>query len=139
MATIQKSLRIPKDIVDEIEEIARLSDKDFATVAKEMLEEAIKSTRCPGIVFTEGTRGRRARVAGSGIEVWEVIAAYMSVDRNFKRLAKALHWLTEQQLKSALGYYKLYPEEIDGLLAENDKWTSERIDATYPFLSAGKK
>lgn len=139
MATIQKSLRIPQDIIREIEEIARLSGKDFATAARELLKEAIKSHRCPGIVFTEGTRGRRARIAGSGIEVWEVIALFVSVDKNFKRLCKAYHWLTEQQLKSAMGYYRLYAEEIDGLIAENEQWTREDLDSTFPFLSAGKK
>ncbi len=139
MATIQKSLRIPQDIIREIEDIARLSGKDFAAAARELLEEAIKSHRCPGIVFTEGTRGRRARIAGSGIEVWEVIAIFVSVDKDFKRLCKACHWLTGQQLKSALGYYRLYTEEIDGLLAENAQWTREDIDSKFPFLPAGKK
>ncbi len=38
-------------------------------VCKELLEGAIKMHRCPGIVFTEGVSARRARIAGTGIEV----------------------------------------------------------------------
>ena len=44
--------------------------------------------RCPGIVFTEGVNGYRIRIAGTGIEVWEVIASYKNVDEDFKRLHK---------------------------------------------------
>ena len=79
------------------------------SVANELLEEAVKIHRCPGIIFTEGVKGRRARVAGTGIEVWEIIATYKSVGENLRRLRQAYHRLTDQQLKSALGYYKAYP------------------------------
>ncbi len=138
MPTTQKSLRIPGDIVKEIEEIARDSKRDFTTVTNELLEEAIKTRRCPGIVFTEGTNGKRARIAGTGVEVWEVISTYRNVENNLKRLSKAYDWLTVQQLKSAIGYYELYQEEIDKLINENEEWTPEKIKKKYPFLSVGK-
>ena len=138
MAVIQKSLRIPEEILKEIEQIAEATQRDFSSVAKELLEEAVKIHRCPGIVFTEGVRGRRARVAGTGIEVWEMIATYNSVGRNPGRLRRAYHWLTDQQLKTAMGYYKAYPEEIDRLIAKNENWTLERIHKRHPFLPAGK-
>jgi len=108
-------------------------------VANELLEEAVKIHRCPGIIFTEGVKGRRARVAGTGIEVWEIIATYKSLGKNLHRLHRAYHWLTDQQLKSALGYYKAYPEEIDRLIAVNENWTPERIHKRHPFLPVGKE
>jgi uncharacterized protein (DUF433 family) len=138
MPTLQKSLRLSEDLVREIDEIAKEGKKDFTAVTNELLEEAIKAHRCPGIIFSEGVNGRRARVAGAGIEVWEVIAAYKSVGKTFKRLQKSFHWLLEQQIKDALGYYSLYPEEIDALIQENEQWTPERVAQKYPFLSAGK-
>ncbi len=139
MPTIQKSLRIPEEIIKEIEDLATAEGKGFTTVANELLEEAIKVHRCPGIVFTEGTSGKRARIAGTGIEVWEVIATYKSVDSKLKRLGKTYHWLTEQQLKYAIGYYSLYREEIETLIKENEKWTSEEVRKRYPVLMAGKR
>lgn len=138
MAVIQKSLRIPEEILKEIEQIAEATQRDFSSVAKELLEEAVKIHRCPGIAFTEGVRGRRARVAGTGIEVWEIIATYHGVGRNLGRLRQAYHWLTDQQLKTAMGYYKAYPEEIDRLIAGNESWTPERVHKRHPFLPAGK-
>ena len=138
MSTVQKSLRIPEGIIKEIDDLAKVSGKDFTAVANELLEEAVKAHHCPGIVFSEGTTGKRARIAGTGIEVWEVIASYKSVGNDLKRLTRAYHWLTEQQLKSAIGYYNLYREEIDAIRAENEKWTHEEIRKRYPVLAAGR-
>lgn len=139
MPAIQKSLRMPEEIIKEIEALSRDSAMDFTAVVNELLEEALKMHRCPGIVFTEGTSGKRARVAGAGIEVWEVVAAYKSVEEDFKRLKKTYHWLTDQQLKTAIGYYRLYPEEIDAIISENEGLTQKEIQRKYPFLSAGKQ
>ena len=36
--------------------------------------EAVKMRRAPGIVFADGPSGRRAVVAGSGLDVWEIMA-----------------------------------------------------------------
>ncbi|HLG21458.1 MAG TPA: DUF433 domain-containing protein [Candidatus Manganitrophaceae bacterium] len=134
MALIQKSLRIPKKVANEIEKIAKEENKDFSNVTNELLEEAVKIHRCPGIVFTEGVKGKRPRIAGSGLEVWEVIAAYQGVGKSFNRLRRAYHWLTEQQLRAALGYYHAYPEEIDALIIKNKAWTVEQVRRKYPFL-----
>jgi uncharacterized protein (DUF433 family) len=134
MSTVQKSMRIPKELINELKAITQESGKDFSTVTKELLQEAIKMRRCPGIVFTEGVNGYRARIAGTGIEVWEVIASYKNVDEDFKRLRKTFHWLTEHQLKTAIGYWKIYPDEIDHLITQNESWTKERIHERYPFL-----
>ncbi len=139
MPTIQKSLRMPEEIIKEIEDLSRDSAMDFTAAVNELLEEALKMHRCPGVVFTEGTNGKRARVAGAGIEVWEVVAAYKSVGEDFKRLKKTYHWLTDQQLKTAIGYYRLYPEEIDAIVSENEGLTQKEIQRKYPFLSADKQ
>ena len=134
MSTVQKSIRIPKELINELKSITQESGKDFSTVTKELLQEAIKMRRCPGIVFTEGVSGRRARIAGTGIEVWEVIASYKSIDKDLKRLRKIYRWLTEQQFRATIGYWKIYPDEIDLLITQNESWTKERIHERYPFL-----
>ena len=64
--------------IDEIDKIARKIKKDFSAVTNDLLEEAIRAHRCPGIVFSEGVSGKRAKIAGTGIEVWEIIAACRS-------------------------------------------------------------
>ena len=135
MGAVQKSLRIPQEIVEEIERIARETGRDFSSIAKDLLAEAIKMRRCPGIVFADGVSGRRARIAGTGLEVWEVITTYRSVNHDFSRLQKAYHWLTEQQLRAAIGYYTAYREEIDEVIERNESWSGEAVAERFPFLS----
>jgi len=65
MRAVQKSLRIPQETLEEIEKIAHMSSTDFSSIAKDLLTEAIKMRRCPGIVFADGVSGRRARIAGT--------------------------------------------------------------------------
>ncbi|OGL41254.1 MAG: hypothetical protein A2161_22475 [Candidatus Schekmanbacteria bacterium RBG_13_48_7] len=134
MRAVQKSIRIPEDTLRGIEELAKESDIDFSAIAKELLEEALKMRRCPGIVFAEGANGRRARVAGTGIEVWEIIASYQSVGGKFERLKKAYHWLSPEQLRASLVYYSLYGLEIDKLIDQNKKWTLEKIKTQHMFM-----
>ena len=139
MTAVQKSLRIPQDTVQEIERIAGESGRDFSSVTKDLLSEAIKMHKCPGIVFAEGINGRMARVGGTGIEVWEVIANYKSLNQNFKRFQKAYHWLTEQQLRAAIGYYRAYSEEIDGQIERNESWSRNTVAESNPHLARGRK
>ena len=134
MAGIQKSLRLPPETMKEIEQMAKETGQDFSNVTKDLLQEAIRMRRCPEILFAEGTSGRRARVAGTGIEVWEVITAYKSVKGDFKRLQKAYHWLSGEQLKVALVYYAIYPNEIDRIIEQNEQWSDEKIQDRYPFM-----
>jgi uncharacterized protein (DUF433 family) len=135
MPGIQKSLRLPPETLREIEQMSRESGKDFSAITKDLLEEAIKMRRCPGVVFAEGTSGRRARVAGAGIEVWEIIAASQSVKKDPARLQKAFHWLSPEQLRAALAYYSAYPQEIDQQIEKNQRWSQEEIRKRYPFMS----
>jgi len=135
MPGVQKSLRLPEETLKEIEQIAKETGQDFSTIAKDLLAEGIKMRRCPGIVFAEGAGGRRARVAGTGIEVWEIISTYRSLDQNFNRLKKAYHWLSTEQLRAALGYYSVYPQEIDRQIDQNENWNEKKIKERYPFMS----
>jgi uncharacterized protein (DUF433 family) len=138
MGTVQRSLRIPSDIARAIQESAEATGRDFSSVTNEFLSEAVKLRRCPGILFADGPSGRRARVAGSGIEVWEVIRTYQSLGDDFRRLKRAYHWLSEVQLRAALGYHAAYPDEIDRQIARNESWTKERLAGQHPTLALNR-
>lgn len=134
MASIQKSIRLPEDAVQHIETYAKTIGMDFSGVVRDLLVEAVKMRRCPGIVFTDGPAGRRARIAGTGIDVWELIAAFKGMEEDYGRLKAAYHWLNEAQLRSALAYYALYPEDIEELVERNENATEARVLERFPFL-----
>ena len=129
MSTIQRSFRIKEPILREIERIRK--DKAANAVANELLEEALKMRRCPGIIFSQGITGRRARIAGTGVEVWEVVYEYQIVGKNVEALKKALPHLTERQLIAALDYFQVYPEEIKELIQSNEAITPKTVEGRF--------
>jgi len=118
-----------------MQEIARECGADFSTVANELLDEATRMRRCPGVVFVHGPTGPRARVAGTGIDVWEVIATHKSLKNNLGRLRKAYPQLAESQLLAALSYYRQFRGEIDRRLRANTSWTPAKLRARLPFAA----
>jgi uncharacterized protein (DUF433 family) len=141
MPNIQKSIRLPEEAVKEIEALASGAGKDFSGIARDLLVEAIKMRRCPGIIFADGPAGRRARIAGTGIDVWEFIATFKGLGENYNNLKKTYHWLGDQQIRAALSYYALYPDDIEEKIARNENITQQQVLKRFPFLSkpAGKK
>jgi uncharacterized protein (DUF433 family) len=127
------SLRIPDEVRAAIEDTVRCTGRDFSSVANEMLAEAVKMRRVPGIVFADSPVGRIARVAGTGVEVFEVIRTDRDVGHDWDRLRQAYHWLSENQLRAALAYASAYPEEIERRLRDDERWTPEAIWSRYPF------
>ena len=134
MSTVQKSLRMPESLVEAITTAADAVGRDFTAVANELLAEAVAMRRCPGIAFMDGATGRRAIIAGTGIDVWEVVYAYEHANRNFTELQQALSHLSETQLRAALSYAALYPDEIRRRIVANDAWTPERLARELPIF-----
>jgi uncharacterized protein (DUF433 family) len=126
---------MPETLVKAITDVADAAGKDFSALANELLCEAVAMRRCPGIAFMDGASGRRAVIAGTGVDVWEVVYAYEHADRDFTRLRQAFNHTAEPQLRAALAYATLYPEEIRRRITENDAWTPERIAQELPALA----
>jgi uncharacterized protein (DUF433 family) len=134
MPTVQKSLRMSDTLAQAITDAAEATGRDFTAVATELLSEAIAIRQCPGIAFMDGATGRRAILAGTGLDVWEVVYAYEHLDRSFDALRQAFSHLTEAQLRAALSYAVLYPEDIRRRIMANDAWTPERLARELPIF-----
>jgi uncharacterized protein (DUF433 family) len=129
-----RGIRLPQELQREIEaEMDLRGVSEWSTMVVDLLEEAIRMRRAPGIVFVDGATGRRAVVAGSGLEVWEVVATWLEVGRNYDRLRLAYDWLTDPQLRAALGYYELYGEEVDARLRREAELGLEGVQRELPF------
>lgn len=133
MSSRPVSLRIPDDVRSAIEDTMLDTGRDFSSVANEMLSEAVKMRRIPGITFADGPSGRVARVAGTGIEVFEIIGTYRELSANWDDLQSAYHWLSENQIRAALAYADAYPAEIDQRLNDGKHWTADTMWTRYPF------
>jgi len=135
MSSIQKSIRLPEEAVNDIENLAKITGRDFSGLARDLLVEAVKMRRSPGIVFTDGPAGRRARIAGTGIDVWELVATFKGMNESYEQLKEAYHWLSDAQIRSALSYFALYQEEIEGIIDQNESITESQVLKRFPFLA----
>jgi len=78
----------------------------------------------PLIRFADGPGGRRARLAGTGKDVWEVIA---TVRDNGGDAAEAARYLEIPLglVQAAITYYGAYLDEIDQWIEANEQEASE--------------
>lgn len=137
MATRTRGLRLPEEVDRGIESERRLRGTSFSEETIRLLKEALRMRRVPGIYFVDGLDSRRAAVAGTGIEVWEIAATYKSTGEDHEELRSSYPHLSETQLKAALSYYEIYPEEIDARVEREDYWTPERAWSEFPFTRPG--
>lgn len=80
------------------------------------ISEAQKMRQVPGVEFADGTFGRMARIAGTGIEVWEIIKIFHQLGRDRDALLDVFQYLRAEQVQAALAYYSAYPAEVDARL-----------------------
>lgn len=133
VATRSRGVRVSEELDRQIAREAAAEGKSWSATTAELLEEAIRMRRAPGVIFMSGPAGRRAVIAGTGLDIWEVVATWRDVEQSFEALRQSYPWLTESQLRAALAYYQLYPDEIDERLRREEEWTPERVRRELPF------
>jgi uncharacterized protein (DUF433 family) len=136
MATKAKGIRLSSQLDDEITHESRTRGKSWSAITAELLGEGIRMRKAPGIFFVDGPTGRRAVVAGTGLDVWEVIATWWDTGKSYEGLRRSYPWLSEAQLRAALAYYQIYPVEISARLEREAEWTPERVQREFPFSRA---
>ncbi|MBI4544205.1 MAG: hypothetical protein HY703_03305 [Gemmatimonadetes bacterium] len=134
MPAVPHSLRVPEELDKEINrELKRRGEREWSSGVLSLVEEAVRMSRAPGIVFVEGRGGRRAAVAFSGLEVWEIVATWKEAGENWGVLRESYAELFEAQLRAALNFYRLYPGGIDDRLELEAYWTPDRVAEEFPF------
>lgn len=133
-----RGIRLPEELDRQIEREMDRSGANWSEVVVRLLEESVRMRRAPGVVFSDTPSGRQAVLAGTGLGVWEVVAAWKAADESREGLRRRFSWLPELRLDAALNYYALYPDEIDGRLERERGWTEARIREELPFAAAGE-
>jgi uncharacterized protein (DUF433 family) len=128
---MQPTVTLEPDLQARIEALAVATHSTPAQVVRELIVEALKTRECPGIVLADGPAGRRAVIAGSGIDVWAVAEVWRDGRPGFECLRRSFDLLTEPQLRAALGYYERCPAEIDEWIARNAA-VAQELERTRP-------
>lgn len=134
MATPTKTLRLRPRLRAAIERMAKRTRRSFSEVTQDLIEEALRMRECPGVYFADEPAGREAKVAGTGLGVWEVFRDYLAAGKDEAAVRKALPKLSGAQVKACLLYYGKYPQEIDAAIEENAALSREAVQAMIPGL-----
>jgi len=94
------------------------------TLAQRYLEEGLRMDEHPLVIFADGPAGRRARLAGTGADIWEVIATVKDNNGSEEDAADYLA-LTPILVNAAVAYYGSYSDEIDSLIERNSAEADE--------------
>ena len=133
--SVPTSVRLPAEIRNWLERMARRErGRSVSDLVVELLDEAIRARRCPGILFANEPSGRTAKIAGTGLGVWEVVRDFRELGEDYKALRAAFPTLTEAQLTAALMYARTYPKDVDREIEENAALTPETLTARAPGL-----
>jgi len=118
------SLRLTEMTIRRLGARARRVHLPPRTLAQRYVEEGLRMDEHPLIRFAEGPAGRRARLVGTGKDVWEVIGV---VRDNGGDTAEAARYLETPLglVQAAVAYYGAYPDEIDQWADLNEQEAAE--------------
>jgi uncharacterized protein (DUF433 family) len=90
------------------------------------------------IGFTDGPAGRRARLVGTGKDVWEVIAMVRDNDGDASETASYLE-IPLGLVQAAITHYGAYQDDIDQWIEINDQEAAEAHAAWMAGQAAVKR
>jgi uncharacterized protein (DUF433 family) len=82
----------------------------------------------PLVRFADGPAGRRARLVGTGKDVWEIIATVRDNNGDAAEAARYLE-MPLGLVQAAVTYYGAYKEEIDEWIELNEQEAAESHSA----------
>lgn len=128
------TLRFPAGTSERLKRRARTSGLKPSPLASRYIEEGLRQDDHPRIRFLDGPSGRRAAVAGTGLDVWEVVA---TVRDNANNVAEAADYLSIPvgAVESAVTYYGEFRDEIDAEIAHNQ----EEAERGFAAWQAGQQ
>jgi uncharacterized protein (DUF433 family) len=118
------SLRLGEATIERLGSQAKRAHMPPRTLAQRYVEEGLRMDEHPLVRFVDGPAGRRARLVGTGKDVWEVIATIRDNDNDLHEAAGYLR-LPLGLVQAAVTYYGAYTSELDELIADNERMAEE--------------
>src|SRR3954468_17181951 len=118
------SIRLAQGTLDRLDARAAHAQVPPRTLAQRYVEEGLRMDEHPLVRFVDGPAGRRARLVGTGKDVWEVIATIRDNDNDLHEATEYLR-LSVGLVQAAVAYYGAYTNEIDELIADNERMAEE--------------
>jgi len=127
--TKQFSLRVGAAIFADLERRARGTAASRNALAERYIAEGVRLDEHAQIRFRDGALGRRAALAGTRLDVWQVIATLRESENSVAATAEYLD-LPVTKVEAAVRYYALYRDEVDQV-AELEADAAARAEAEW--------
>ena len=122
------TLRLAPGIKQRLADWARRSGMAERSLAQRYVDEGLRHDAHPLIQFLDGPSGRRASLAGRGLDVWEVIATIRDNSGSIAQVADYLQ-IPAGLVEAAVAYYGEYKAEIDQEIEFNEAEYERGISA----------
>jgi hypothetical protein len=116
------SYRLDPRLKERLAQRAHDEGVSETSLVTRLLDEGLKTSAHPGIVYRDGPAGRRAAVAG-GPDVWEIVVALRHTrKRGDARVGAAAEQLgvAEQLVRTAVSFAAAYPDEVEVMIRRNE-------------------
>lgn len=132
--TRQRSFRLTDGTLHLLDERAAEHGESSNALAQRLLDESLRLERHPLLRFREGGSGiRRPALAGTRLDVWQVIETLRAHDNDIESTADYFA-ITPAQVRACVGYYADFQGEIDAYAAaeldaaerERARWEREQ-------------
>jgi hypothetical protein len=131
--TTPLSIRFTPSLLARLRQRARaMTGASAAGLAQRLIDEGLRMSDHPGVIFKDGPSGRRAALA-YGPDVWEVIKFLREIDERGPAAIDAaaeIFAVDTSRISTAISYYGNYVSEIDAEIADADE-ASARAEAAW--------
>jgi hypothetical protein len=129
------SMRLSKRMEALVDREARRTGRSRGAIVEALADEALRMRMFPGIAFRGADWERRAWVIGTALDVWQIVDAHRDIGSIESMAAGGS--ASERQVRLALNYYELFPEEIDAAVADNRR-PIEQLEEEFPFITVSR-
>ena len=124
-----RSFRLPRRLLSEIRQRADRSGMSQTTLVERYLEEGTRMDEHPMIVFRDSPLGRRAMLAGTRLDVSQVIDTVRAEGGSVEAAAAYLG-LGSHHVRACVQYFAEHQAEVDAY-AERVVAENERLHEAY--------
>jgi uncharacterized protein (DUF433 family) len=122
---MERTITVSEQVYAALQRQAVHSQKSLDALAEKWLKQHLDLERYPELEWRQGPGGWRAGIKGTAIDVYTVIG-YSQAGYSPQEIAdELLPILSVEQVRTALGYYAEYPDEIDQTLAKSETEASK--------------
>jgi uncharacterized protein (DUF433 family) len=115
--TVHRSFRLASSLSEHLGRRAQETGESANRLAERYIDEGLRMDEHPLIRFRDGAAGRRAALAGTRLDVWQVIETLRNSDNSVEATAAYLS-IPEPWVRACVRYYAAHPEEVDAFAAQ---------------------